>query len=264
MNPEYMVLGGLLWKLMKKKRGLWYMHKSVTLKLRVAQILTQAIFSATGESFRARTNKLYITGHGIDIKRFYKKEYVSSGSFFKIITIGRISPIKDYRTLIDAMGLLQKKGLNVQLDIVGGVDGSRYKGYLTNLKQKIKEDGLTDQINFIGPVPNKNIVSYLHQADFFVNTSQTGSLDKAILEAMACGLVVFSSNDSAMNVLGPHRDKLFFKTKDKSDLAQKISDMITASDSERAQIGLDLSKIVSCDHNLKKLIEKIVFIYQRI
>ena len=70
MNSEYIVLGGILWRLWKKKIGLWYMHKSVDLKLRLAEKLTHIIFSATPESFRLKTKKLNITGHGIDIEKF--------------------------------------------------------------------------------------------------------------------------------------------------------------------------------------------------
>ena len=34
MNPEYVVLGGLLWRLLGKRVSLWYTHKRVGLKLR--------------------------------------------------------------------------------------------------------------------------------------------------------------------------------------------------------------------------------------
>ena len=70
MNPEYVVLGGLFWRLLKKKIALWYMHKSVNLKLRIAERLVHNIFTGTKESFRLKTNKLHITGHGIDTAAF--------------------------------------------------------------------------------------------------------------------------------------------------------------------------------------------------
>ena len=43
MNVEYVILGGLVWKILRKKIGLWYMHKSVTLKLRLAEKLVDII-----------------------------------------------------------------------------------------------------------------------------------------------------------------------------------------------------------------------------
>ena len=43
MNPEYVVLSGLFWRLWGKRIGLWYTHKSVNLKLRVAAWLADVI-----------------------------------------------------------------------------------------------------------------------------------------------------------------------------------------------------------------------------
>ena len=178
--------------------------------------------------------------------------------------MGRIAPIKDYGTLIDALKILQKNNLKVKLDIVGGVGKLDQENYLESLKKKVKDNGLEERINFIGSVPNKDIVNYLQQADLFVNTSQTGSLDKAILEAMACGLIVLSSNDAARNVFGEYQNKLFFRPKDSLDLSQKILKLSKLSDSEKDKIGSRLRTIVENDHNLKKLIVKILNIYQKI
>ena len=261
MNPEYVVLGGLLWRMMKKKIGLWYMHKAVNLKLMVAEKLTNVIFSATPESFRWKTKKLNITGHGIDVDKFF----IQSGSTWggKIITIGRISSIKDYGILIDAMEILRKNGLDIKLDILGGADSSTAKKYLESLQKKVKDKRLEENINFVGSVPNKDIVHHLQQADLFVNTSQTGSLDKAILEAMACGLVVLSSNDSSKNVFGGYKDKLFFKSKDSEDLARKILRITKLSNDERSEIGKRLREIVVRNHNLENLIKNIIRIFQK-
>jgi hypothetical protein len=44
MNPIYIVLGGLFWKLWNKKIILWYTHKAFNFKLRVAEKLVDKIF----------------------------------------------------------------------------------------------------------------------------------------------------------------------------------------------------------------------------
>lgn len=43
MNPEYIVLGGLFWRMHGKRIVLWYVHKSVTMWLRLAEILCNRI-----------------------------------------------------------------------------------------------------------------------------------------------------------------------------------------------------------------------------
>src|SRR3989338_452188 len=70
MNPEYIVVAGMLWRLMNKRIVLWYTHKSVNLKLRVAAFLTDVIFTASKESFRLKSKKVRVMGHGIDTDFF--------------------------------------------------------------------------------------------------------------------------------------------------------------------------------------------------
>ena len=60
MNPEYVVLGGLFWKILGKKISLWYTHKNVDLKLRIAEKFPNIIFSVSKESFRLKTAKLLV------------------------------------------------------------------------------------------------------------------------------------------------------------------------------------------------------------
>ena len=43
MNPEYVVLGGPLWRFWRKRTVLWYTHKNVDLKLRVATFFANAV-----------------------------------------------------------------------------------------------------------------------------------------------------------------------------------------------------------------------------
>ena len=83
MNPEYIVLGGLWWKLWRKKITLWYTHKSVNLKLRIATKLADKIFTASEKSFRLVSKKVNIMGHGINIEQFiptYVPLLVKSGT----------------------------------------------------------------------------------------------------------------------------------------------------------------------------------------
>ena len=61
----------------------------------------------------------------------------------------------------------------------------------------------------------------LRSADLFVNMGQTGSLDKAMVEAMSAGVPVLSSNEAMLEVFGPYTEKLMYQ-KDFSALSEKI------------------------------------------
>jgi glycosyltransferase involved in cell wall biosynthesis len=255
MNPEYAVLGGLLWKLMGKKVGLWYVHKTVNLKLRVAAKLVDKIFTASAESCRLKSDKIVITGHGIDIQKFEirnpkfetNSKFKILNSKFRIISVGRIAPVKNLDILIKAAEILKNKGLNFEVKIAGAPVLESDKIYFNKLEELVKEKNLESEIKFIGPIPYKDIAEFYQQGNLFVNFSDTGSLDKAVLEAMASGLLILTSNEAFKDILA----EKYFTNKDPQQIAGKII-QLSESDKDPA-----LRDYVVKHHSLENLIEKI-------
>src|SRR3989344_1991125 len=107
MSPLYVISGWFIWKALNKKIALWYVHRSVDLKLRIATILSNIIFTATPESFRIKNKKVKYMGQAVDIKRFTRIENKLSDNILKVITVGRITPIKKLEILIEAVRIIQ-------------------------------------------------------------------------------------------------------------------------------------------------------------
>ena len=254
MNPEYVILGGLFWKLWKKKIALWYTHKRVDLKLWLAEKLVDKIFTASKESFSLPSKKVEITGHGIDISKFKSQiSNLKSGGKFKIITVGRVAPVKNLDMLIEIAEILRNKEFDFEIRIAGAPIYEEDKKYLERLNREIKERKLDDKIIFVGPIPNKDIVDFYRKGDLFVNFSDTGSLDKAVLEAMASGLEVLTSNKAFAGVL----DGEIFIEKNPEKIAQKI---VKIADNKGAKAN-NLAEYVHYNHNLVNLVDKIMNFY---
>ncbi|MCI0565948.1 hypothetical protein L0Y46_02000, partial [bacterium] len=108
MNQIYVVLAGLWWRFMGKKIGLWYTHRAVSFSLRIAEKLAHEIFTVSKEGFNVPTKKLHIMGHGLNTARFTSpKEFKRSGGKFTIVSVGRITPIKNLDVLIDVAKILR-------------------------------------------------------------------------------------------------------------------------------------------------------------
>ena len=257
MNPKYVPLGWPVWKLLGKKISLWYAHGHVPLMLKIADCLTDIAFASTPEGYRLKSKKLRIVGQGIDVGLF-KPNHQSpiTNHQFKIVSAGRITQSKDYRTLIDAVALLPSFE-RVQVEILGSPAKQADADYLKEMEDLIAKNNLVEVMRFAGPVANKDIVPILQSADLFVNMGHTGSLDKAVLEAMACGLPILTCNEAYESVLGEYKEMLMYPKKDYQKLAEKIKFIIGLSDSERARMSADLREIVVCGHNLEGLINKI-------
>lgn len=263
MNPEYVVLAGWFWKLWGKTVTLWYAHKSVPWHLRVALFFTDIVFTSTTSGFRLPSRKVRVVGQGIDTEKF---QVLKVGKFqveggegkFRIITVGRITPSKDYDTLIDAAELLQQAPGTFKIDVVGPVSLASDESYFARLKEKIAQKNLGGIINFVGPVANKDLPAFLGKADLFVNMGHTGSLDKAVPEAMAMGLPVLTCNEAFKEVLGPFIEVLMYPKSDPKALAAKMSWLMVLSSEKRQELGQALRQIVTRNHSLQTFVTKII------
>ena len=134
--------------------------------------------------------------------------------------------------------------------------------YFEQLKQMVKDKKLESRVNFVGPIPNKDIINYYQEADLFIHASQTGSLDKVVLEAMACGLPVISCNDAIKNDLLNKYPDLVYSKGDSQALAKSIERVVNTSEEKRLELGQELRNIVKNNHSLEKLIETIIVLYK--
>ncbi|PJE51067.1 MAG: hypothetical protein COV29_02220 [Candidatus Yanofskybacteria bacterium CG10_big_fil_rev_8_21_14_0_10_36_16] len=249
MSAIYVVVGAWLWSFLGKDVYLWYAHKTITWKHRVAEKFVDGIFASTPQGFRLKTPKLNIVGQGIDTSLFVPNpNFKTQNSKLKILSVGRISRIKNYNNLVEAMKIIRDKGIDFELDIIGAPVYEEEKEYERELKEKVEDFGLESSVKFIGKIANKDLPEYYSSHRIYINLSQTGSLDKTILEAMASGCIVLSSNDSAREFLP---EELILREDNPDYLAKKIMEV------KDRDYGNELRQYVTDNHSVDKLIDKI-------
>jgi glycosyltransferase involved in cell wall biosynthesis len=172
MNPEYVIAGSWWWKLTRKRILFWYMHKSVTARLKLAEQIADVIVTASPESFRLPSKKLHVVGHGIDTDIFRPDPKVERGTH--VLSVGRLSKSKRHDKAVDIAA-----DLGVELRIAG--EGPERE----NLEHYAKSKSA--QVIFLGGLTHAQLRDEYLRAALFIHTSETGSLDKVLLEAMACG-----------------------------------------------------------------------------
>ncbi|MBI2627839.1 MAG: glycosyltransferase family 4 protein [Candidatus Niyogibacteria bacterium] len=231
---------------------LWYTHKSVTFSLRMAEKIVEKIFTASRESFRLPSKKAEILGHGIDIEKFKPAVNYQSSASYQIITAGRIAPSKNLDILIETAEILKKQKMNFEMKIAGAPITAADDQYFKKLKDLIVKNNLKDTIRFSGAIPYGEIEKFYQKGDLFVNLSATGSLDKSVLEAMACGVNVLVSNEAFSNILP---EENFIKNSTVGQITERIKYFMDNRDSANKTI---LREIIVKNHNLKNLIKKLV------
>ena len=185
MNPEYIVLGGPFWRLRGTRIALWYTHKNVDLKLRIAAAYANVIFTASKESFRLHSGKVRVMGHGIDADFFSPDATVARGDWW--LSAGRLNKSKRHDLVIRMAAQAGK-----ELRIIG--EGPE-RGSLEALARE-----LGVRATFLGGLSHLQVRDEFRRAGLFLHTSETGSLDKIILEAVACGCPV-TTRDPALKYL---------------------------------------------------------------
>ncbi len=250
MNPVYAILGGLLWRMWHKRMYLWYTHKHVDLKLRMAEKLVDNIFTASKESFRLPSKKVEIVGHGIDTEIFKPKDVAGdsvSRDVVRILSVGRVSRTKNQHRMIESVQKMHGRGRRVELVIAGAGITAEDVEYEKEIREYVVEHGLVGSVIFLGNIQPEHIVEQYQASDVFINLSETGSLDKAVLEAMSCGLRVLTSNEAFRHVLPADA---FFSREDLTPevIAEKIETLMNSKPDG------SLRTYVVENHNIKNLI----------
>jgi len=112
-----------------------------------------------------------------------------------IVALGRISWVKGWDLILDTFRYLLNKHPRSRLLYVGDGEDSPM------LRSKIIEHGLSDHVSLTGFVPPTLVASYLNAADVFVMASHWEGWPTALVEALACGKPVVSSDICAASTL---------------------------------------------------------------
>ena len=265
MVPLYAILAAPWAKLSCVPIMMWFTHKSANWKLKLAHWLVDWVVMASVESFRLSSDKVMVTGHGINTEAFRPVGGDRSERPFTVLSVGRISPIKDYETLIEAADILvNRRGQrDLRFIVVGDVGTPKQVAYRERLLVEVQQRELVENFEFVGSMPHRQVETYYQQADLFVNLSHTDSLDKAVLEAMACGLVPLTSNIAFGPLLGRLATRLMFAVRDAQDLAGKIEQLAQLSEMERETLGREMRSIVVQQHSVQGLMDRLVEVWER-
>jgi glycosyltransferase involved in cell wall biosynthesis len=143
------------------------------------------------------SSRFHYVWNGVDLNRFVNGERKAARVLteeFRLVSLGRLHPIKGYRYLIEAMRLLKDR--RVTLRIGGGGEEE------DELRRLVQQYGLQKQIELCGNVEDP--VSVMRHADCFVLPSLSESFGSAVAEAMAVGLPVITSDAISLPEINIH------------------------------------------------------------
>lgn len=241
---------------------LWYAHGSLPWDVKVAHRLVDRCVTSTPSGLRIRSPKVRVLHQGIDTTRFQPAETPPPERATSVVSIGRLSPKKNLLEVIDAFAAAGREEL--RLAIFGEPAGPGDEAYASALEQRIRDLGLEDRARLAGPVPFTDIDAEYRRAGFFLNLSDTGSLDKAILEAMASGSIPISRNESFVALAREQGLELLVPGPGPAGAGEALARVSVMPAPEQEALRARLREIVQRDHSLSSLADAIVDELQRL
>ncbi len=195
MIAPVVVAAGWFWRFLGWKITLWYTHGSVPWTLRVAEKFSHHVLTATDDSLRIQSRKKIVMGHGIDLERFRPASVPREPL---LLTVARISPRKDQLAFVALCDLIRSRDPSLRFSamIVGDPRLPEDIAYAERVKEEVARLGLADIVTMSPSLLGDALVALYSRAAVFASPSRTGSLDKVVLEALACETPVVAVGSS--------------------------------------------------------------------
>ncbi|SRX75860.1 GalNAc-alpha-(1-_4)-GalNAc-alpha-(1-_3)-diNAcBac-PP-undecaprenol alpha-1,4-N-acetyl-D-galactosaminyltransferase [Aequorivita antarctica] len=154
----------------------------------------------------------------------------SKNSVFTLISIAHFRPAKDYKTLFEAIKILNDQNVPIKLIVLGKTLGQEWPDIF------LEKLGIKDLVEIKGYVPYPK--EYFSKVDALVLSTFWEGTPNAILEAMANKLPIISTDITVCNKLITNAKCGFLSApQDALDLSLKIQELMALPETEREMLG---------------------------
>ncbi|WP_369600011.1 glycosyltransferase family 4 protein [Hahella sp. SMD15-11] len=149
----------------------------------LSEDMKDVVISVYGKSFE---DKLVVVPNRVDLKTFkFRKTDYAIHEKVNIVTVGRFTPLKNHLGLIRD---LFSTGIDFRLTIIGS--GDLKSAYF----QIFEELGNAENLVVYENISHRELSRILPHCDLYIHYSLSEGVPRALLEAMACGLPVITTN----------------------------------------------------------------------
>jgi glycosyltransferase involved in cell wall biosynthesis len=165
-------------------------------------------------------DKCVVLPFGIDIDKNVNKKNIVKNNFINIVSVSNLVAVKSIDKVLQAINNSKHKE-NIRYHIIG--DGPELK----KLKGLTAKLNLSQNVFFMGRVPNKEVRGLLESYDFFVLPSINEAFGVAYLEALAAGLpCVAVEKQGCIDIDDEEKCILTVKPNDIDEIRSKIDYLI--------------------------------------
>jgi glycosyltransferase involved in cell wall biosynthesis len=233
----------------------WKAHPHVSRVMRLhARFCDTKLFTSTRNAFPVDLPNIRVVGQGVDTERF---RIVPGPKRERWITVGRISPVKRLDEMLVALALCNRRfGTRQGLDLYGPTPAADLL-HRQGLERLIRTEGLEGLVAFHPPVRQDRLPGILNAHPIFLHFCD-GALDRTVVEAMACGLPVLSTNPCVGEIVPEDLRADLILPDDVNARAVAMHAALQWDAARRTQIGARLRAVVVARHGVTRLFDEIV------
>lgn len=180
-------------------------------------------YARTALTFRLRgrvQEKVTVVYHGVG--GIFSPGEAEQGRENFLLAVSDIYVQKNLHNLIQALAAVTREFPHITLKIAGrDID----RGYLEELKVRIRELRLEKSVVFLGECSTDQLLELYRSCQLFIFPSTIETFGNPLVEAMACGAPIASSDTAAMPEIVGDAAR-FFDPLDPHDMAAKIIDLL--------------------------------------
>lgn len=254
MDMEWAYILYPTFKLLKLPVVMWYAHGSVTRRLWLAIKCVDRVVTSTQEGCRVDDDKIRVIGQAINTERF---KIQSKRRMESVLYVGRISERKRVNLLYQVYKKSQHtehRSNNIRFDIVGPPLNEEDLRYESNIRASVWQDRNEQGFRMLGLVPYERIPDFYESAFLHLNVSDTGSMDKTVMEALASGCPVLTSNAAFFDLLEAYPEFLIHDDRPEA-IAEKIGHIYQRREQYDPHI---LRSIVQNGHDLDTYADRVM------
>ncbi|PWI31510.1 hypothetical protein DI383_02245 [Flavobacteriaceae bacterium LYZ1037] len=197
------------------------------------------------------------------VPKCFFEEYLilnkNESKIIQIVSVGRFHWIKGFKYMLDAIFLLKQKGKQVNYTIIGP------QKFSEELLFQIHQLGLEKDIKLMASLPQDKLIITLKTFDMLVLPSLKEGIANVVLEAMALGLPVLSSDCGGMpEVVIPKNTGWLVPVRDPEALANAIVEIKDTSVAELQNITKNAHHFVQEHFNAEDSIQQFLELYESI
>lgn len=186
------------------------------------------------EVFSAWGLRVEIIANSVDVARV--PATVHAGDQV-VLSCRILSPLYDIATAIDAFARLAETSPGSRMIVAG--DGPDRGA----LERRVAAHGLTDRVEFLGNVPHDDMAAVRERATILLNTSRVDNQPVSLIEAMAAGLAIVSTDAGGIPDLAKDGvEALLAPVGDVDALAESLQRVATDPAVRRALVAAGLER----------------------